>query len=380
MKRASGQEYERWELCVKAGLNINQYVGYARAQFFDDNRRFVVVKARGQAIENALKVVQLVKENMGDIHSQSKLYLMVDSKSFGHNNARGKSSQSRTRSRGKQVQFTSDINPEEDEGFSSHDTIIEDWEKYSKDKYKKQLRVLPAIEVILSKNVINQNDPGYQKPAIRIQTIFHGTQVSKVKKSQSKQEKIMRRRNLNNEFFFSKKEVSSPSNSGQSSKGFKKQKIYNSQESFKSFNSSRNQMESKENVNRSNTQFFQDESIFGNLTNNYSQLSRFSHPNQAANDFQPQRRFNDHFDNGQDLNGGIKLQSTMKRLDRHRFSVDKQLGLSLSELENRGGQKERSQDRRMMLNGPIMRGSSKHARAFGKENEENYQVKKLKRK
>ena len=57
MRKGNNQEYERWELCVKAGMNINQYVGYARAQFYDDQRKFVVVKARGQAIENALKVV-----------------------------------------------------------------------------------------------------------------------------------------------------------------------------------------------------------------------------------------------------------------------------------------------------------------------------------
>lgn len=73
-------EYERWEVCVKAGLNINAYVGYARAQFLEENKKFLVVKARGYAIENALKVVQLVKENMGDIHSQTRFYLMNDSK------------------------------------------------------------------------------------------------------------------------------------------------------------------------------------------------------------------------------------------------------------------------------------------------------------
>jgi DNA-binding protein len=51
-------------------------VGYVRAQFGDDRRRFVIIKARGLAIENALKVVQLIKENMGDIHSTTRLDIM----------------------------------------------------------------------------------------------------------------------------------------------------------------------------------------------------------------------------------------------------------------------------------------------------------------
>lgn len=76
-------EYERWEVCVKAGLNINAYVGYARAQFIEEGKKFIVVKARGYAIENALKVMQLVKENMGDIHSQTRFYLMKESKRGG---------------------------------------------------------------------------------------------------------------------------------------------------------------------------------------------------------------------------------------------------------------------------------------------------------
>jgi len=49
--------YERWEVCIKAKEDINSYVGYVRAQFFDEKRPFVVIRARGLAIENALKVV-----------------------------------------------------------------------------------------------------------------------------------------------------------------------------------------------------------------------------------------------------------------------------------------------------------------------------------
>jgi DNA-binding protein len=74
--------YERWEVCISGKQNINNYVGYVKAQFHDDQRKFVVVKARGYAIENALKVVQLIKENLGGIHSCTRFYLMTG----GHKN------------------------------------------------------------------------------------------------------------------------------------------------------------------------------------------------------------------------------------------------------------------------------------------------------
>ena len=71
--------YERWEVCVSSRHNINSYVGYCKAQFQDDKRKYIIVKARGNAIENALKVVQLVKENIGGIHSITKLNLQYTS-------------------------------------------------------------------------------------------------------------------------------------------------------------------------------------------------------------------------------------------------------------------------------------------------------------
>ena len=69
------RNYERWEVCIPNNHNINQYVGYIRAQFEDDKRKYVVVKARGGAVENALKVVQIVKEIRGGIHSSTKFSL-----------------------------------------------------------------------------------------------------------------------------------------------------------------------------------------------------------------------------------------------------------------------------------------------------------------
>jgi hypothetical protein len=61
--------YERWEVCISSKMNINSYVGYCKAQFNDERRKYVVVKARGLAIENALKVVQLVMESQAGISS-----------------------------------------------------------------------------------------------------------------------------------------------------------------------------------------------------------------------------------------------------------------------------------------------------------------------
>ncbi len=54
-------------------MNVNCYVGYCRALFIEENRKFVILKARGMAIENALIVMQLVKENIGGCTSCIKI-------------------------------------------------------------------------------------------------------------------------------------------------------------------------------------------------------------------------------------------------------------------------------------------------------------------
>jgi DNA-binding protein len=64
-------------VCISSKFNINSYVGYCKAQFLEEHRPFVVVKARAAAIETALKVVQLVKENIGGIHSNIELQLQA---------------------------------------------------------------------------------------------------------------------------------------------------------------------------------------------------------------------------------------------------------------------------------------------------------------
>lgn len=64
-----GKGYERWEVYIKHTENITPYLGYIRALFLEEKRDFSIIKARGMAIESALRVIQLVKEEMGNIHS-----------------------------------------------------------------------------------------------------------------------------------------------------------------------------------------------------------------------------------------------------------------------------------------------------------------------
>jgi DNA-binding protein len=42
-------------------MDIGGYLGYARVQLIDEQKPFIVIKARGNAIENALKVAEMAK-------------------------------------------------------------------------------------------------------------------------------------------------------------------------------------------------------------------------------------------------------------------------------------------------------------------------------
>lgn len=59
---------ERWEVHIKHIDHIGPYVGYIRALFMDDKREFCKVKARGYAIETALKTIQMAKDELEDLH------------------------------------------------------------------------------------------------------------------------------------------------------------------------------------------------------------------------------------------------------------------------------------------------------------------------
>jgi hypothetical protein len=59
--------------------------------------------------------------------------------------------------------------------------------------------MLPAMEAYLSINELNNDDPGYQKPAIKIITMFSGAPNIKGKKDYGKHEKFSRRRTTRKE-------------------------------------------------------------------------------------------------------------------------------------------------------------------------------------
>jgi DNA-binding protein len=103
-------------------------VGYVRTQFIEEKRKYVFVKARGQAVENALKVVQLVKENLGGIHSCTKFSLQYGGKA--------------------------DVIDQNEREITSFDLFKEI-------KYVQEKKIHPAVEVILSVDELNPLDPGY---------------------------------------------------------------------------------------------------------------------------------------------------------------------------------------------------------------------------
>ena len=67
--------YARHELCISSKYDLGGYVGYARVQLIDERKPFVVVKARGNAIENALKVAEMTKRSIPGVFSCTKLWL-----------------------------------------------------------------------------------------------------------------------------------------------------------------------------------------------------------------------------------------------------------------------------------------------------------------
>ncbi len=157
--------YERWEVCVSSKHNINSYVGYCQAQFVDERRKYVVVKARGAAIENAMKVVQLVKENMGGIHSCLKF----------------------------QLQFTEDRCPailnssptKNPTRGSRPEMLIETYEEYESCKMESSTgRIMPAIEIVLTTDDVSlESHPGFMRGNPQIKTILVGPQCMKIKKN-----------------------------------------------------------------------------------------------------------------------------------------------------------------------------------------------------
>lgn len=61
-------------------------------------------------------------------------------------------------------------------------------------------KVLPSVEIVLSRHCLDQNHPGYQKPAIRVLTIFSSGKLAVTSQNRSEDSKIEKNRNLNREY------------------------------------------------------------------------------------------------------------------------------------------------------------------------------------
>ena len=56
------------------------------------------------------------------------------------------------------------------------ENAIENFDQYANIKIHPGSRIVPAAEILLTHSEeLDPNDPGYQKPSIRIEPIFYGT-------------------------------------------------------------------------------------------------------------------------------------------------------------------------------------------------------------
>lgn len=153
--------YKRWEVGISNKfLNLNSYVGYCKAQFEQEQRKYVVIKARGNAIENAMKVVQLVRENIGGLHAYTNfgLQLTID----------------RT--------FTSPEEWKRGSKLRNRETFIQSREVLDKALATSGDRVVPAVEIILSKvSLFEETHPGHQESNPKVQPILIGPGALKSK-------------------------------------------------------------------------------------------------------------------------------------------------------------------------------------------------------
>ncbi len=129
--------YARHELCISSKNDLGGYLGYARVQLVDERKPFVIIKARGNAIENALKVAEMAKRSISGVYSCTKLWL----------------------------QFTMDRDRSESMG-KSREKHIEEYDMYEalKNNVSTWSRIIPAIEIILytDEGIYNlKNEPGF---------------------------------------------------------------------------------------------------------------------------------------------------------------------------------------------------------------------------
>jgi len=157
MNTTNNRSYDRHELCISSKMDIGGYLGYARVQLIDEKKPFVVIKARGNAIENALKVAAMAKQTIAGVLSCTKICL----------------------------QFTVEKQPSTESSSSpvkrSREKLIEEIDMYEtlKKDYRTQSRIIPAIEIILytDEGIYNlKNEPGFQEASSprALRKIFRG--------------------------------------------------------------------------------------------------------------------------------------------------------------------------------------------------------------
>lgn len=108
------------EIRVAAKGQIKNYLGYAFRILNKTDHRSLKIRATGNAIVKALILIELVKRRVGDLHQLNKIYSM--------------------------------------EIVSYEDNKIEGMEKIE------NKRRVTAMDTVLSKDTLDVNDPGYQKP------------------------------------------------------------------------------------------------------------------------------------------------------------------------------------------------------------------------
>ena len=153
----SHRSYDRHELCISSKMDIGGYLGYARVQLIDEKKPFVVIKARGNAIENALKVAEMAKQTIAGVLSCTKICLQFT------------------------VEKPSPSSSGETPVKRSREKPIEEYDTYQtlKNDYRTQSRIIPAVEIILytDEGIYNlKNEPGFQEASSprALRKIFRG--------------------------------------------------------------------------------------------------------------------------------------------------------------------------------------------------------------
>lgn len=123
---------------------IKNYLGYAFRILNKTDHKSLKIRATGNAIVKALILIELVKRRVGDLHQLNKIYSM--------------------------------------EIVTYEESKIE-----GMDKIENKRRVT-AMDTILSKEVLDEADPGYQKPEPKEENTGHSTTHSKDNKAKQNKE------------------------------------------------------------------------------------------------------------------------------------------------------------------------------------------------